>query len=54
MKMAYFSVFNKVLAAEPFPGTSGHYTKEGDREGLSIKLGASQSLSRAAVLSAQV
>lgn len=54
VKMAYFSVSNKVLAAEPFPVASGHYTKEGDREGLSVKLEASQSLSRAAVLSAQV
>lgn len=52
--MAYFPVSNKVLATEPFSGALGHYTGEDDREGLSIQLGASQSLSRAAVLSAQV
>lgn len=40
MKTAYFSVSNKVLATEPFPGASGHFTKESGREGLSIKLGA--------------
>lgn len=54
IKMAYFTVSNKVLATEPFSGASGHYTGEDDRESLSIKLRASQSLSRATVLSAQV
>lgn len=44
IKMAYFTVSNKVLATEPFSGASGHYTGEDDREGLSIKLRASQSL----------